>query len=153
MKRMRSSSSLSIIVIAISLLVVFCDTVYSMSELSSGAKFVSRIERKQELLVDIGQDIRELNILIRNSVEQKRSFREGAEAYDKVEASLSNGKQLDRLESSLSAIVQDSMKDIGCVKKGISQSILMRNLVPESHFQLEKIEKKMLLEQKKKEKK
>lgn len=116
-------------ILTVAAVFVFGIAVVYANSLSSDAKFISRIEKKQEALTSISQDAEGLSETFESHISNNRY------TDNEKEAVLSDSKWVTRLEHKLGAMVNDSMKDMECMKHSAMGPVMNGNLVPESQFQ------------------
>ncbi len=115
----------------------------------ANSKFVSRIIRKQQSLMRMGQSADVTADILKKYLSSNKNTINSVGKVIEESATLSDSKYIDRLERKLGAMVKEAVLDVECVKFSPSRPVFSGNLLPESQFKLEKIKEKILEERKK----
>ena len=98
---------------------------------STDAKFVSRIEKKQECLTDMGESVNGLLTLTKGKPAENE------------EITLQDSKYVERLQQKLGNLIGDSVRSVDMVKPIMpAPPVFPGNLSPESKFEKSKTEPK-----------
>lgn len=115
---------------------VYCSTAFSEQSASADAKFLDRIARKQESLVEMGLNFNDMRKAFGDYMKDQDVSEDISRAMGKI-SSAADSKYAERLEQKLTAIIKDSIKDMDSMQVFTPNPAMMGTVPPESENKLE----------------